>query len=202
MDPIKPSPVIGMVGLIESMTSISKTNPSSGDTLYILGTTSDNMGGSEYYQFLNGLTGGSVPKVDLDIDLINSNVILKIIEENLISCSHDCSKGGLSIALAEMAIGSNCGISIELDKVPNNCKRLDYLLFSETPSRFIIGTENEEKLEKQLSNFKNLTYSKIGKVTNLRDDIMFMSKGKKIINIEMEIAKKYFDKISFIMENY
>lgn len=200
--PIKPSPVIGMVGLIESSTSISKTNPNPGDTLYILGTTSDNMGGSEYYQFLNGLTGGSVPKVDLGIDLNNSNVILKIIKENLISCSHDCSKGGLSITLAEMAIGSNCGINIELDKVPNNCERLDYLLFSETPSRFIIGTENEEKLEKQLSNFKNLKYSKIGKVTNKGDDIMFVSKGKKIINIEMEMAKKFFDKISLIMENY
>jgi phosphoribosylformylglycinamidine synthase subunit PurL len=198
--PIKPSPVIGMLGLIESM--ITKTSPGPDDTLYIIGTTSDDMGGSEYYQYLNGLNGGSVPRVDLSIDLLNSDVILKMIKKNLISCSHDCSKGGLSIALAEMAIGSNCGINIDLDNIPNKCKRVDFLLFAETPSRFIIGTKNEDKLDTELSNCKNLAYSKIGKVTDFRDNITFASKEKKIINLEMEIAKKYFENLSLIMENY
>jgi phosphoribosylformylglycinamidine synthase subunit PurL len=198
--PIKPSPVIGMLGLIESM--ITKTSPGPDDTLYIIGTTSDDMGGSEYYQYLNGLNGGSVPRVDLSIDLLNSDVILKMIKKNLISCSHDCSKGGLSIALAEMAIGSNCGINIDLDNIPNKCKRVDFLLFAETPSRFIIGTKNEDKLDTELSNCKNLAYSKIGKVTDFIDNITFASKEKKIINLEMEIAKKYFENLSLIMENY
>lgn len=200
--PIKPSPVIGMLGLIESMNCISKTSPGPDDTLYIIGTTSDDMGGSEYYQYLNGLKGGSVPKVELGIDLLNSDVILNIIKKNLITCSHDCSKGGLSIALAEMAIASNCGINIDLDNVPNKCKRLDFLLFAETPSRFIIGTKDEEKLETELSKRKNLTYAKIGKVTDFRANITFASKKKNIINLEMEIAKKYFENLSLIMENY
>ena len=200
--PIKPTPVIGMLGLIESMNCISKTSPGPDDTLYIIGTTSDDMGGSEYYQYLNGLKGGSVPKVELGIDLLNSDVILNIIKKNLITCSHDCSKGGLSIALAEMAIASNCGINIDLDNVPNKCKRLDFLLFAETPSRFIIGTKDEEKLETELSKRKNLTYAKIGKVTDFRANITFASKKKNIINLEMEIAKKYFENLSLIMENY
>jgi phosphoribosylformylglycinamidine synthase subunit PurL len=201
--PIKPSPVIGMLGLIESMNCISKTSPGPDDTLYIIGTTSDDMGGSEYYHYLNGLKGGSIPKVELGIDLLNSDVIINIIKKNLITCSHDCSKGGLSIALAEMAIASNCGINIDLDNVPNKCKRLDFLLFAETPSRFIIGTKDEEKLETELSKRKNLTYAKIGKVTDSRANITFASKKKKnIINLEMEIAKKYFENLSLIMENY
>ncbi len=200
--PIKPTPVIGMLGLIESMNCISKTSPGPDDTLYIVGTTSDDMGGSEYYQYLNGLKGGSVPKVELGIDLLNSDVILNIIKKNLITCSHDCSKGGLSIALAEMAIASNCGINIDLDNVPSKCKRLDFLLFAETPSRFIIGTKDEEKLETELSKRKNLTYAKIGKVTDFRANITFASKKKNIINLEMEIAKKYFENLSLIMENY
>ncbi|HEX7141976.1 MAG TPA: phosphoribosylformylglycinamidine synthase subunit PurL [Nitrososphaeraceae archaeon] len=200
--PIKPSPVMGMLGLIESRNCISKTSPSPDDTLYIIGTTSDDMGGSEYYQYLNGLKGGSVPKLELGIDLLNSDVILNIIKKNLITCSHDCSKGGLSIALAEMAIASNCGINIDLDNVPNKCKRLDFLLFAETPSRFIIGTKDEEKLETELSKRKNLTYEKIGKVTAFRANITFASKKKNIINLEMEIAKKYFENLSYIMENY
>ena len=200
--PIKPSPVIGMLGLVESMNCISKTSPGPDDTLYVIGTTSDDMGGSEYYHYLNGLKGGSIPKVELGIDLLNSDVILNIIKKNLITCSHDCSKGGLSIALAEMAIASNCGININLDNVPNKCKRLDFLLFAETPSRFIIGTKDEEKLETELSKRKNLTYAKIGKVTDFRANITLASKKKNIINLEMEIAKKYFENLSLIMENF
>jgi phosphoribosylformylglycinamidine synthase II len=200
--PIKPSPVIGMLGLIKNMVGISKNRPTPGDTLYIIGITSDDMGGSEYYAYLNRVTGGVVPQLDLQIDLINSDMILKIINDQLISCSHDCSKGGLGIALAEMAIGSNCGVNIDLEKVPNTCKRLDFLLFAETPSRFIIGTKNEEKLEKEFSKCKKLKYSKIGKVMDYGDNITFVSKNKKIINLEMQIAKKYFENISSIMENH
>jgi phosphoribosylformylglycinamidine synthase II len=199
--PIKPSPVIGMLGLIESRKCISKIRPSPGDTLYIVGITGDEMGGSEYLQYLHGVIGGTVPKLDLQIDSINSQIILKIIREHLISCSHDCSKGGLSIALTEMAIDSNCGINIDLNTVPHNCKRIDFLLFSETPSRFIIGTENEEKLEKAFSKFKNLKYAKIGKVMDEGDNIIFASKNKKIINLEIEIAKKYYENLTSIMEN-
>ena len=200
--PIKPSPVIGMLGLIKNMVGISKNRPTPGDTLYIIGITSDDMGGSEYYEYLNRVIGGVVPQLDLQIDLINSDMILKIIKEQLISCSHDCSKGGLGIALAEMALGSNCGVNIDLEKVPNTCKRLDFLLFAETPSRFIIGTKNEEKLEKEFSKCKKLKYSKIGKVMDYGDNITFVSKNKKIINLEMQIAKKYFENISSIMENH
>ena len=200
--PIKPSPVIGMIGLIEHKNHITKTFPDCDDSLYIIGSTFDEMGGSEYYQYLNGIMGGPVPKLDLLTDSINSNFLLKVIKRGLISCAHDCSKGGLSIALSEMAIGSNCGIEINLDKVPNNCKRLDNLLFSESPSRFIIGTKDEDKIEKELSNCNNLEYSKIGKVLTIPKRIIFRQNNKQIVNIEVEIAKKYYENISKIMESY
>jgi phosphoribosylformylglycinamidine synthase len=200
--PIKPSPVIGMIGLIEDKNHISKAFPNYDDSLFIIGNTFDEMGGSEYYQYLNGILGGSVPQLDLHTDCINSNLILKVIKNGLISCAHDCSKGGLSIALLEMAIGGSCGIEINLDKVPNNCKRLDNLLFSETPSRFIIGTKDEDKIEKILSSCKNLEYSKIGKVVTSSDRITFHQNNKKIIDIEGETAKKYYENISKIMESY
>lgn len=199
--PIKPSPVIGMLGLIKGMVGVSQIRPSPEDTLYIIGITSDNMGGSEYYEFLRGVKGGRVPPLDLQTDLNNSRIVLKIIKEQLISCSHDCSKGGLAIALAEMAISSNCGLNIDLDKLPNTCERLDFLLFAETPSRFIIGTKNEEKLENEFAKCKNLKYSKIGKVMDTGDNITFMAKDKKIINLEMKNAKRYYENISSIMKN-
>ena len=114
---------------------------------------------------------------------------------------HDCSKGGLSIALSEMAIGSNCGIEINLNQVPSNCKRLDNLLFSETPSRFIIGTANEYKIEKELNKYKNLQYARIGKVTKDSKKIIFIDKNKKIIDLDLDTAKKYYENISNVMEN-
>jgi phosphoribosylformylglycinamidine synthase len=199
--PIKPSPVIGMLGLIKGMVGVSQIRPTAEDTLYIIGITSDKMGGSEYYEFLSGVKGGRVPPLDLQTDLNNSKIVLKIIKEQLSSCSHDCSKGGLAIALAEMAISSNCGLNIDLDKLPNTCERLDFLLFAETPSRFIIGTKNEEKLENEFAKCKNLKYSKIGKVMDTGDNITFMAKDKKIINLEMKNAKRYYENISSIMKN-
>lgn len=200
--PIKPSPVIGMIGLIEHKNHITKAFPDDNDSLYIIGSTFNEMGGSEYYQYLKGITGRSVPQLNLLADSANSNLLLKMIKKGLISCAHDCSKGGLSIALSEMAIGSNCGIEINVDKVPNNCKRLDNLLFSETPSRFIIGTKDEDKIEKEFSNSKNLEYSKIGKVITLPKRIIFRQNDKQIVNIEVEVAKKYYENISKIMEGY
>ena len=198
--PIKPSPVIGMLGLIKNKIGISQITPTSDDTLYIIGMTSDYMGGSEYLEFLNGVKGGVVPPLNLHNDLNNSKIILKIMKEQLISCSHDCSKGGLAIALAEMALGSSCGLSIDLDKLPNTCKRVDFLLFAETPSRFIIATKNEEKLENEFSKCTNLIHSKIGKVMDYEDNITFRLKNKNIINLEMQIAKKYYENISSIMK--
>ena len=91
---------------------------------------------------------------------------------------------------------------ISLDKIPNNCKRLDNLLFAETPSRFIIGTKEEDKIEKELSKYKNLEYSKIGKVLAFPKKIIFRQNNKQIVNIEVEIAKKYYENISKIMESY
>ncbi|HKO39785.1 MAG TPA: phosphoribosylformylglycinamidine synthase subunit PurL [Nitrososphaeraceae archaeon] len=198
--PIKPSPVIGMLGLIKNKIGISQITPTSDDTLYIIGMTSDYMGGSEYLEFLNGVKGGVVPPLNLHNDLNNSKIILKIMKEQLISCSHDCSKGGLAIALAEMALGSSCGLSIDLDKLPNTCKRVDFLLFAETPSRFIIATKNEEKLENEFSKCTNLIHSKIGKVMDYGDNITFRLNNKNIINLEMQIAKKYYENISSIMK--
>jgi phosphoribosylformylglycinamidine synthase len=101
-----------------------------------------------------------------------------------------------------MAIGGNCGIVINLDKVPNNCKRLDNLLFSETPSRFIIGTKDEDKIEKELYKSKNLVYAKIGKVVKFPDRIIFQQNNKKTINLEVKVARKYYENISNIMKSY
>jgi phosphoribosylformylglycinamidine synthase II len=198
---IKPTPVIGMIGLIEDRKNIINSVPKNDDILYMIGITSGEMAGSEYYQYLNGINSGEVPQVDLNSDLLNADSILEVNKKGLINSAHDCSKGGLAIALSEMAIGSNCGMEINLDKIPNKCDRLDNLLFSETPSRYIIGTKQEEKIEKIFNKYKLLTYAKVGRVSNLHKKIIFECNNKKIINIDLKIGKKYYENLSNIMKD-
>lgn len=200
--PIKPSPVIGMIGLIEDKKYITKSIPGESQSLFIIGNTTQEMGGSEYFEYIHNFTGSKVPEVDLKKDILNSHVVLKAIRMGLISCAHDCSKGGLAITLAEMAIGSEIPIHIDLDQIPNNCNRWDYLLFSETPSRFIIGTKEPQKLERYLSKEKNLTYSKIGitKKSNGDDKLTLKSKNKKIIEISIGKLRQKYEILNDLMD--
>ncbi|MFB5599298.1 MAG: phosphoribosylformylglycinamidine synthase subunit PurL [Nitrososphaeraceae archaeon] len=202
---IKPSPLIGMIGLIDNKKHITNSIPNESDSLFIIGNTTQEMGGSEYLQYIHGFTGSKVPTVDLKKDSLNSMTVLNVIREELISCAHDCSNGGLAIAVAEMAMGSKYSISIDLDLIPNNCDRLDYLLFSETPSRFIVGTKEPDKLERYLRKIRNLTFAKIGMTTksnrsNGSNTLSFKSKNKKIIEIEVDRLRKNYDVIRDLMD--
>ncbi|MEW6604961.1 MAG: phosphoribosylformylglycinamidine synthase subunit PurL, partial [Thermoproteota archaeon] len=91
--PIKPSPVMGTLGLIEYSKHITRPALSVGDSIFIVGNTAPEMGGSEYYEYVHGIIGGQVPKVDLPIDAQNGNAVLGLIRSGLVTCAHDCSKG-------------------------------------------------------------------------------------------------------------
>jgi phosphoribosylformylglycinamidine (FGAM) synthase-like enzyme len=134
------------------------------------------MGGSEYYEYVHNITVGKVPDVNLYSDKLNANAMLHLIRENVAGCVHDCSKGGLGIALAEMAIQSQIGIRIDLDYVPNSCSRLDNLLFSESHSRFVFGTNEPAQARKMLSEFKGLDFAEIGKAEKQSTNVVFTSK--------------------------
>ena len=120
------------------------------------------MGGSEYYEYFHKITGGMVPQVDLKVDRQNRAAVLNLIRRGLVSCAHDCSKGGIAIALAEMAIAGSIGFKVQLDSIPNSCKQIDELLFSETQSRYIIATKDPENVHKVLS-AKGVRFAEFGK---------------------------------------
>src|SRR5918911_1712002 len=187
--PIKPSPVMGMVGLISDASNIMRLGLHSGDTIFIIGQTNSEMGGSEYYEYFHNLTGGLVPKVDLEIDNQNGNAVLKLIRSGLVSCAHDCSKGGLAVALAEMAIVGSTGLMVELGAIPNACSGIDDLLFSESHSRYIVGTRDPDGVRKQLSS-ENIVFAEIGNANGKR---LKFKKGKKaIIELNLRAAEAAF----------
>jgi phosphoribosylformylglycinamidine (FGAM) synthase-like enzyme len=158
--------------------------------LFILGQTREELGGSEYFELIGRAEYGSVPKVNLKADKKNRSGVLDLIENGLIDFVHDCSKGGIGTALAELAISGNIGINIDLKKIPNRCKRDDFLLFSETHSRFIIGSSNPDKIKRFMRNRK-CSFSEIGQ-TDSSMTLNIHNSGKEVINLSIiELAQRY-----------
>jgi len=113
-----------------------------------------------------------------------------MIEKGLIEFVHDCSKGGIGTALSELAISGNTGINIDLKNIPNTCARDDFLLFSETHSRYIIGTNNPDKLKKFMRNRK-CNFSEIGR-TDSTMTLRIHESGREVINLPViELANRY-----------
>ncbi|MFH1240404.1 MAG: phosphoribosylformylglycinamidine synthase subunit PurL [Candidatus Diapherotrites archaeon] len=161
-----------------------------GNLIYVLGETSEELGASHYFA-LNKTIGKSVPKLNAEKAKKLYNAISKASDSELIESMHDCSEGGLAVALAEMAFASDLGCEVKINKIPINgtIDREDYILFSESNSRFIaeVKQENEKEFEKLLS---GNVFAKIGRVTNSKKMIVKGFDGKDILNEELKWLKK------------
>jgi phosphoribosylformylglycinamidine synthase subunit PurL len=187
--PIKPSPVIGTLGLVESESFLTQMALSSNESIFILGHTQPEMGGSEYYEYFHKITGGTVPQVDLKADRQNRNAVIDLTKEGLVSCAHDCSNGGIAVALVEMAIAGSIGFTVQLDSVPNSCKQIDELLFSETQSRYIIASKDPENVHKVLS-AKGVTFAEIGKTMPTK--VEFVKGRRHMIRLSLKRLQSNF----------
>ncbi len=109
-----------------------------GDAVYVLGMTYPELGASEYAD-LHGATGNSIPRVRENDALPRYRALEKAIRQGLVASCHDCSDGGLGVALAESAFAGGFGLEIDLRQVPvSNIDRDDILLFAESQSRFVV----------------------------------------------------------------
>ena len=196
--PIKPSPVIGTLGLVESESSLTQMAFSANESIFIVGHTQPEMGGSEYYEYFHRITGGTVPQVDLKVDRQNRAAILNLIRTGLVSCAHDCSKGGIAVALAEMAIAGSIGFKVQLDSIPNSCKQIDELLFSETQSRYIIATKDPENVHKVLS-AKGVRFAEFGKT--IPTNIEFIKGKRDMIRLSLKQLQSKFYLLERILQS-
>jgi phosphoribosylformylglycinamidine synthase II len=188
--PIKPSPVIGTLGLVESESFLMQMALSANESIFIVGNTQPEMGGSEYYEYFHKITGGTIPQVDLEVDKQNRAAVLNLIKTGVVSCAHDCSKGGIAVALAEMAIAGSIGFKVQLDSVPNSCKQTDELLFSETQSRYIVATKEPESVLKVLAG-KGVRFAEIGKTTST--NVEFVKGKRDMIRLSLKQLQSNFD---------
>jgi len=133
-----PTPTIGMVGLIQDVAHITtQWFKDEGDVVFLLGENREHIGGSEYLHTFFGLSRGGVPPLDLAFEKKLQDDLLAAITRGWIRSAHDCSDGGLAVALAECCISNReaqIGARITLD----DTIRTDALLFGETQSRVVI----------------------------------------------------------------
>jgi phosphoribosylformylglycinamidine synthase len=151
---IPPTLLFSTIGKIEDVRkAVTMDAKCPGDLVYIIGETFPELGGSEWYT-MHGCIGNQVPRVNAKKAKLLYNALTKAIAEGLVASCHDCSDGGLGIALAETAFAGGFGMLIDLSCVPRDrIDRDDTLLFSESQSRFIatISPDAKESFEEILT---------------------------------------------------
>ena len=142
---VYPTPVIGMLGLIEDPEVVpTMAFRSDGDVILLLGKTSGHVGGSEYLALIHSRVAGDAPAVDLAAEKRLHRALVQLVSEHLLRSAHDCSEGGLAVALAECCIadrGKLMGASVERDAAEI---RADFALFGEDQGRVIISADGRD----------------------------------------------------------
>jgi len=162
--------------------------------LFIVGETKNELGGSHYYKVL-GQLGANVPKLDLETAPKIARKIAEAIAAGLVVSCHDCSEGGLAVALAEMAFAGGLGIEADLRGLPKSkdCWRADAQLFSESNSRYIVEVE-PDKYDAFAKLMLNLPFGQIGKVTEEKTLIIKSEDGKTVIESDIDSLKDAWQK--------
>lgn len=182
--------LISAMGVVEDATkAITMDFKRPGGLIYVVGETYDELGGSHYYA-LNGFLGDSVPTVNTRRGRVLMEKLSAAVSKGFVSACHDCSEGGIGVAAAEMAFAGGYGAMINLDKVPykesqkakgkRQNLRNDYILFSESNTRFIVEVSeaNRRNFEKAM---KGVRIGLIGRVCEEEDFTVYGLNGKTVV---------------------
>ncbi|MBU1726727.1 MAG: phosphoribosylformylglycinamidine synthase subunit PurL [Candidatus Omnitrophica bacterium] len=185
--------------------AISMYAKESGDLIYVVGETADELGGSHYFD-LFGAIGNNVPKVDVKKAKLIFEALSKASDKGLIRAMHDCSEGGIGVAAAEMAFSGGLGMELFLSEAPfkSDCfapsglamtagVRNDTILFSESNSRFIVevSKKNQKQFEKALD---GLPFGLLGCVSKSKEFKVYGLDGKICIAASLFDLKEAWQK--------
>jgi len=139
---IYPTPVIGMVGLVDHADrAVSQGFKAEGDAIVLLGETGEDLGGTEYLKTIHHREQGMPPMLNLDREVALQAVVLEAIEQGLVRSAHDCAEGGLAVALAECCLSAPAGpMGAEIVLGAQGLRR-DSVLFGESQSRIILSVK-------------------------------------------------------------
>ncbi len=195
-DRVYPTPVIGMLGIIEDLNLITPSHfVKEGDQIIILGESKGHIEGSEYLAYIHGKIEGQAPPIDLKKEKILQAFLLEAIEKGLIESAHDISEGGLAIALAECCISQKKTIGAKVNI--NTDIRQDCLLFGEDQSRIIVSVKesNINKLKGLHTVYSSINLLEIGVVGGSALKI------NDVIDVDVEqLFSSYYTSIESIMK--
>ncbi len=183
--------LISAVGIIEDVRrSVTMDFKRRGNLIYCVGRTYDEIGGSIYMDTF-GMLGDNVPKLDTKYGLKVFRALTKVVKKGLVQSMHDCSEGGLAVALAEMCFSGRLGATVHLDKVPfyGEDRRNDIILFSESNSRFLVevSLEHRKAFEHIL---KDIDFEVIGLVDERRELLVYGVDGQLCIHADIVELKE------------
>jgi len=188
---IPPTLLISCISIMDDVTkAITMDAKEPGNKIYLVGLTHDELGGSQYYK-LKGFVGNSVPKVDPVYGKRLMGALARAISSRCVRSCHDCSDGGMAVALAEMAFAGGLGMKIDLcaAKAPDGQKHLrdDALLFSESNTRFIVEVRDENNFIRAM---KGLPIWRLGEVVARGTFKIIAPDGSKIVDTEIGRLKE------------
>ncbi|MEH2361941.1 phosphoribosylformylglycinamidine synthase subunit PurL [Nostoc sp.] len=191
--PIYPTPVVGMVGLIPDITKICGQGwQASGDVIYLLGlplTSQISLGASEYLATIHSTVAGKPPRVDFDLERRVQKVCREGIRNGWVRSAHDSAEGGVAIAIAECCIAGNLGAEIKLEIAPTQLNRLDQVLFAEGGARILVSVASaqQEIWESYLQEHLGQQWQKLGTVANFETDLgVFTTDNQPLIKVSIE----------------
>ena len=187
--------LISAIGVMDDVSrAISMDFKQAGDFIYIAGSTRCELGGSAYLKS-RGLVGNGVPKLDPQQSRLLMESLSAATRKGLVRACHDCSEGGIGVAVAEMAFAGGLGASINLKEVPlgESIDRDDFTLFSESNSRFIVEVAPDKKdaFEKEMA---GMPFALIGRVVNEPELDVYGQKGNSVVSISINELKEAWQK--------
>jgi phosphoribosylformylglycinamidine synthase subunit PurSL len=188
---IPPTLLISAMAVMDDVGKVvSMDLKQSGNLIYIIGATYNEMGGSHYFA-IRDFTGNSVPKVNPEKGKKLMNALSSAMNKGLVTSCHDLSEGGIGVAAAEMAFAGGLGMTLNLKNVPlgENIERDDYVLFSESNTRFLaeVPSKNKKEFEAALS---GIEFAEVGKVTKDKKLEISGRNGKVILAAGIEELKE------------
>ena len=189
--PIYPTPVIGMVGLIPDLTKVcGQSWIAEGDVIYLLGSGGNSfaptLGASEYLAVIHQTVAGKPPEINFELEKTVQIACRHGIRQEWINSAHDLAEGGLAVALAESCIGNGFGAKIILEVLKQ--QRLDELLFGESGNQILVSVNPEQIAgwESYLTEILHDNWSKIGTVAPLQSSLKIeINNNLTLINVKI-----------------
>jgi phosphoribosylformylglycinamidine synthase len=197
---VYPTPVIGMVGLIDDAAHITRaTFQRDGDAVLLLGDLGDELGGSEYLATIHDAVLGPPPGCDLVREKALIDALLEAIAAGVVTSAHDCSEGGLAVALAECCIANRdeqFGAAIDLGDLTLTSTRA--ALFGETQGRVVLSTSDPDGVTRIARRF-GVPCAQIGLVRESLDCLEITLSGVRLRSKLVDLERAYHDAIPSIM---